>query len=154
MENQLKQLLSDPEFYKLLTDRNLEVLAQSNEVSDITTGELYQDLIKSHGLSKNDISLTWNADGIPVFKSSQYSIWPVQCLINELPPHLRSSNILLTGLWFGKTKPKMNTFLEAFVNECKYLEVKGFCFGSESIKRRVFALICSSDSPARAKTWM
>ena len=150
MENQLKQLLSDPEFYKLLTDRNLEVLAQSNEVSDITTGELYQDLIKSHGLSKNDISLTWNADDIPVFKSSQYSIWPVQCLINELPPHLRSSNILLTGLWFGKPKPKMNTFLEAFVNECKYLEVKGFCFGSESIKRRVFALICSSDSPARA----
>ena len=150
LENQLKQLISDPELYKILTNRNLEVLSQSSEISDITTGKLYRNLINKHGMSSNDISLTWNADGIPVFKSSQYSIWPIQCMVNELPPHLRPSNILLTGLWFGRTKPKMNTFLEAFVRECKQLEENGLCLSGESIPRRVFVLICSSDSPARA----
>ena len=108
-------------------------------------------------MTKNDFSLTWNAYGIPVFKSSRYSIWPIQCMINELPPHLRSKNILLTGLWFGATKPKMNTFLEAFVwwpiaivNECKEVEDDGFFLNEEVVPRKVFALVFSSDSPAGA----
>lgn len=150
LKGQLMQLLCDPALYECLTNRNLETLAQSSVISDVTTGKLYQNLIRNHGISKNDLSLTWNADGIPVFKSSQYSIWPIQCAVNELPPHLRSNNILLTGLWFGATKPKMNTFLEAFVNECRDLEDNGFLVRGEPIPRKVFALICCSDSPARA----
>lgn len=126
----------------------MEELIQSDVITDVTTAELYQNLIRFHGMSENDISLTWNADGIPVFKSSQYSIWPIQCMINELPVHLRSSNILLTGLWFGRTKPKMNTFLMSFVNECTKLEERSFLFQGESIRRKVYALICSSDAPA------
>ena len=70
-------------------------------------------------------------------------------MINELPIHLRSSNILFTGLWFGQTKPKMNTFLMSFVNECRKLE-EGFLFQGESTRHKVYALICSSDSPAQA----
>lgn len=101
-------------------------------------------------MAKNDFSLTWNADGVPIFKSSNYSIWPIQCMVNELPEHLRSSNILLTGLWFGSSKPKMNTFLSPFVNECKKLEEEGFLFPGELVSRKVFVLVCSSDSPARA----
>jgi hypothetical protein len=150
LEDQLKQLLTDPTLYSYLTNRNLEELIQSDEITDVTTAKLYKNLIKYHGMSKNDFSLTWNADGIPVFKSSQYSIWPVQCMINELPIHLRSSNILLTGLWFGRTKPKMNTFLMSFVNECRKLEEGGFLFQGESDRRKVYALVCSSDAPARA----
>ncbi|XP_046841889.1 uncharacterized protein LOC124436007 [Xenia sp. Carnegie-2017] len=150
LKEQLKQLLSDPILYEYLTNRNLEVLTESTVISDVTTGKLYKSLIRDKAMAKNDISLTWNADGIPVFKSSQYSIWPIQCMINELPPHLRSKNILLTGLWFGATKPQMNTFLEAFVNECHDLEKKGFLLREEIIPRKVFALVCSSDSPARA----
>ena len=135
LQTQIKQLLSDPDLYKFLTNRNLDMLTQSNQISDITTGDLYKNLIDKHAMSKNDISFTWNVDGIPVFKSSQYSIWPVQCMINELPPHLRSKNMLLTGLWFRSTKPKMNTFLEAFVNERKHLKKHGFYFGEESRPR-------------------
>lgn len=150
LEGQLKQLLTDPKLFSCLTNRNIDRLSQSSVISDVTTAKLYQNLINNHGMSKNDLSLTWNADGIPVFKSSQFSIWPIQCMINELPPHLRSSNILLTGLWFGHNKPKMNTFLMPFVNECKELEETGFLCSGESIPRKVYALICSSDSPARA----
>lgn len=150
LKEQLEQLLTNPELYSYLSNRNLQDLIQSTVISDVTTGKLYQNLIKHHGMSKNDLSLTWNGDGIPVFKSSQYSIWPIQCMINELPPHLRPSNILLTGLWFGKIKPKMNTFLVPFVSECKELEEEGFIFQGESMRRKVFAVINSSDTPARA----
>jgi hypothetical protein len=31
----------------------------------------------------------WNTDGVPIFKSSGFSIWPIFLIINELPYHLR-----------------------------------------------------------------
>ena len=129
---------------------NRDLTAQTIYISDITSSSLYQQLVRKQHLSENDITLTWNTDGVPVFKSSSYSIWPVQCMVNELPPHLRSKNILMTGLWFGQTKPHMNTFLKPFVDECRELEKTGFVYKFERIARKVFPLICSADSPARA----
>jgi hypothetical protein len=32
-----------------------------------------------------NVSFTWNTDGIPVFKSSKFSLWPFYLVINELP---------------------------------------------------------------------
>ncbi len=32
-----------------------------------------------------NLSLLWNTDGVPIFKSSNYSIWPLYFTINELP---------------------------------------------------------------------
>ena len=68
-------------------------------------------------LNTGNISLTWNSDGISVFKSSKCSIWPLYFAINELPIHKRwcSDNLLLAGLWFGYQKPNMLTFLKPFV---------------------------------------
>ena len=81
--------------------------------------------------------------------SSNFSIWPLQAFVNELPPHLQGKNILLLGLWFGQ-KPVMNTFLKPFVEECRKLKSIGFTFGNEVLPRKVFALLLSADSPARA----
>ena len=47
-----EQLLTDPTLYSCLTNRNLEELIQSNVISDVTTAELYQNLIKHHGMSR------------------------------------------------------------------------------------------------------
>lgn len=33
-------------------------------------------------------------------------------MINEFPPHLRNKHLLLAGVWFGKSEPKMELFLE------------------------------------------
>lgn len=68
------------------------------------------------------------SDGVPVFKSTKFGIWPVYLVVNELPPHLRflRKNILLWGVWFGPEKPKMNTFLSPFVQDMKALRE---CFG-------------------------
>ena len=71
-------------------------------------------------------------------------------MINELPPHLRGKHILLNAIWFGKSKPGMNTFLKPFVEECKKLEQEGFTIHSEAQTRKVFAVVLSADSPARA----
>ena len=70
------------------------------------------------------------SDGVPVFKSTKFGIWPVYLVVNELPPHLRflRKNILLWGVWFGPEKPKMNTFLSPFVQDMKALREEGNCF--------------------------
>ena len=45
---------------------------------DIYDGSLYQDLSKSRSFlsQKNSISFTWYSDGLKIFNSSKYSIWP------------------------------------------------------------------------------
>ena len=149
IQNQIEDILGNARLYPYLTDRNLEASLNSTLVTDIITSYLYKDLITKHGLSPNDITLSWNTDGNPVFNSSNYSIWPLQASLNELPAHLRNKHILLLGLWFGQ-KPNMNAFLVPFVEECVRLETKGFIFGREILPRKIYALLLSADSPARA----
>ena len=148
LKQQLIDLLSDAKLHPFLTSRDLTT--RTIYISDISSSKLYEELVRKHNLSGNDITLTWNTDGVPVFKSSKYSIWPIQCMVNELPPHLRSRNILVTGLWFGQSKPHMNTFLTPFVKECGELERTGFVSRIERLPQKVFSLLCSADTPACA----
>ena len=107
------------------------------------SADLYNDLVENHNFSGNDLSLTWNADGIPVFESSNYSIWPVQSAMNELPPHLQEKHILLHGLWFGTEKPAMSTFLTPFIEECKLLETNGLVFERNEKPVKVYIHVLS-----------
>ena len=64
--------------------------SSSNGYSDICDGEVYKRLVCDGFFSnKNNISLTFNTDGIPVFKSSGFSFWPLHLTINELPYRVR-----------------------------------------------------------------
>lgn len=96
--------------------------------SDVLSGTMYQNMHKPGGPLHccDGISLTLNCDGVPVFKSSQYSIWPLQGIINELSYNVRKENVLLFGLWFGTNKPNVNTFLKPFSQECEKLSAVGF----------------------------
>lgn len=60
------------------------------------------------------LSLTLNCDGIPVFKSSNFSIWPIQFLVNELPPETCIKHVMMCGLWFGSQKPNAYIFLKPY----------------------------------------
>ena len=44
-----------------------------------------------------------NIDGIQVFTSSKFTLWPILLSITKSPPHLRMNKyyILLAGVWFG-----------------------------------------------------
>ena len=147
MKDQIKDLLGQDKLKQYLIDRAIATNQTTGVISDITSADLYNDLVENHNFSGNDLSLTWNTDGIPVFESSNYSIWPVQSAINELPPHLREKHILLS---FGTEKPAMNTFLTPFIEECKLLETDGLAFEGNEKQVKVYVHVLSADSPARA----
>ena len=149
VQQQIEAMLSDSKLYCHLTNRDLETILNCETVNDVTTSSLYKELITRHGFSSNDISLTWNTDGILVFKSSKFSIWPLQASLNQLPMHLRAKNVLLMGLWFGE-KTNINTLFKPFVKESTKLQQGGFLFGNEVQPRKVFPLLFCGDAPARA----
>lgn len=61
--------------------------ATSARCDDICAGRLYRELLSSQlmGTTQHYVSVIFNTDGIPVFKSSNYEFWPLFLLINELP---------------------------------------------------------------------
>ena len=65
--------------------------------------------------------------GIPAFKSSKVAIWPLYFLVSELPcaHRISRSNMIVAGLWFGRSKPNMLTCLKPFHSSLKELENNG-----------------------------
>ena len=81
-------------------------------VEDIQDGLLYKRHFGSDGYFKDTsdknkkteihISFQINTDGVALFRSSKYSIWPIYLSVNELPPNCRYSimqciHVLLSG---------------------------------------------------------
>ncbi|KAK8783547.1 hypothetical protein V5799_010088, partial [Amblyomma americanum] len=73
---QVKDKLSLDELNFKLLPRQL-----SYDVGELTTSQGYHNL----PMSTHDLSVTWNTDGVPLYESSGYSIWPLLLQINELP---------------------------------------------------------------------
>ena len=70
--------------------KQLKIFQGKDAYCDIKDGFVYQQLVSNGFLSKsNNISFQLNTDGVPVFKSSGCSFWPIHLLINELPPSIR-----------------------------------------------------------------
>ena len=104
----------------------------------------------------SNISLTWNIDGLPLFKSSKFSLWPIYFVINELPYKLRirTENMIISGLWFGESKPNMNVFLQPIFTELIDLESSGVEVKSPSLTTpfisKVIVLAGTCDLPAKS----
>lgn len=94
--------------------------------SDIVNSSVYKQLKEQNVIGINDITLTWNTDGVSLCKSSKLSMWPLQVCINELLYRIRRNNIMLCGLFYGNTKPNMNVFLEPFAKELLDLYINVF----------------------------
>ncbi|XP_008284817.1 uncharacterized protein LOC103360717 isoform X2 [Stegastes partitus] len=147
----LKDLLTDT-----LKNHGTELLPKTvkhgHGIADVMDGMLYQNLVQQGTLAADDLTLLWNCDEVPIFTSPQYSIWPLQFTINELPYTQRQENVIVAGLWLGQEKPKMNTFLKPFVDECCDLAQHPLqwrdCTGTAR-SSKVFSLVCSSDAVAR-----
>lgn len=100
-----------------------------DHLEDIYDGSLYKKHTSTGGILNawNNLSLTWNVDGVPIFKSSKFSLWPLYLIVNELPYHLSvlKENIWFAGLWFGEIKPNMQLVLKPLVKEHSVLESSG-----------------------------
>lgn len=114
---QLKEMFLRENFYNSLQWRFQRPNNQNGIIRDVYDGLLYQEWMRNNFLlNPNNISFSWYTDGVPVFKSSKVSVWPLYLSINELPFKLRKNmdNILLVGLWFGNKKPDANKFVHRF----------------------------------------
>ncbi|KAK3922584.1 Halomucin [Frankliniella fusca] len=127
--------------------------SQPGFISDIHDGTMYRDFARRvSDYTECVISLHFCTDGAPLFKSSKTSIWPIMFCVNELPPVLRMKNILLGGLWFGKSQPPMNLLLVPLSEQAVTLS-NGFqiLVKNEPVDMRAFIIGCCVDSGARGK---
>lgn len=148
LKDQLKDILENHNVHDLCFRGDP---SGSRVIKDICDGSLYQTLKST---SKDDfLSLTFNCDGVPVFQSSKFSIWPILCCINEIPPESRDKHVLLCALWFGSKKPDMSCFFKPFVEECTNLSQVGFEWQDPNNQARrhmkVHTLCCVCDAVAR-----
>ena len=154
--DQLKALFNRQGFYSDLAHRFNR--HQTDNIEDIYDGVKYKQYMKKGNFlaNRNNISLIWNTDGIPVFKSSKYSIWPLYLAINELPVNKRwsNNNVILAGLWFSSQKPNMLTFLRPFKESISHLYTEGVEMFSPDIQGNFLCralLFCGTcDLPAKA----
>lgn len=153
IRKQLERQLSDPKFCEALQHKWSRSKTNPDSLDDIYDGAMYKSIPALNNPDKCNISLSWNVDGVPIFKSSPFHIWPLQITINELPPHLRLKHAILGGLWFGPTKPDMNSFLQPFVDECVTLENEGLpcVYNGEHTVVCAYSLLCVCDSVARCQ---
>lgn len=156
--DQVTTLFQREEFISGIQKRFSRKKKGANCIEDIYDGAIYKEYSKPGGLLSErcpyNISLTWNTDGIPLFKSSKMSIWPVYLIVNELPWHMRKKkeNLLFYGLWFGDSKPLMTAFLQPLHSSLNTLEKEGLDVVIKGEKRNIKAfLLCgTADLPARA----
>ena len=83
----------DPDFGQLIQHRFNRV-RKPGVVSDVYDGSEYSKH-SEYFQSKFNLSFALNFDGAPKFKSSSVQLWPIQLLLNELPPALRYRYIIM-----------------------------------------------------------
>lgn len=155
LEHQIKALFKRKNFSEDIFHRFQR--EKSGCIDDIYDGQLYKEFVESGFLSeenKFNISFTLNTDGVPVFKSSKTSMWPVFFAVNELPIKMRfkKNHMLLGGIWFGG-KPLHNLMLEPFLNTFRTLKrgIQVELFESErKYLSRAILLAWTADLPAKA----
>lgn len=104
-----------------------------------------QHLTRNLNFSDAIINLTFNVDGLPLFKSANTQLWPILGLIqnsNDKTPFLIS-------VFCGTSKPKpLASFLEEFIEELSLLLKNGFDFNDIHYGVTVHCFVC--DAPARS----
>lgn len=115
-------------------------------IEDVCDGDKY----KMNRL-EDQITINFNYDGVPVFKSSTFSVHPILFNINELSPKQRKHQIFVSSIWFGRKKPQVNAYFVPFVKECTQLYHNGFnyTFNGVQYNKKCKVLIGVCDSIAR-----
>lgn len=156
--NQLEEMYKRDGFYDSLQHRFFRQVPPDT-VDEVYDGNIYKQRAEPGDFlaSTSNISLGWYSDGVPVFKSSKVSMWPLYLTINELPFELRMKreNILLAGIWFGPKKPAANYFLREFLEIFATFFNNGYqmyCPGRrDAINVKGLLLFGACDLPAKAE---
>lgn len=88
--------------------------------------------------------LSINADGMPLYKSSNKQVWPILCRVNASRP-------ILVALYVGTGKPNSaDDYLQDLVTEIEELQSSGFTPCDETVAKLVVVRSFVCDAPARA----
>lgn len=123
---------------------------------DITDGECYRRLLQEGGFlhDSDNLSATFNTDGVNLFSSSKVELWPIFLALNELSPAQRFSreNMLLVGIWQGKGKPPFQPYMEIFAEEMNKLKEEGVQISTHGRNTccKLLLTCCIADLPAKA----
>ena len=103
-------------------------------------------VLKSNSLSLCDqLELQINVDGIPLFKSSSMSLWPILCSVKNIG----NKDPFVVGAFCGKEKPgSASEFLADFVSEADSILRNGLTIGEKNFSAIIHSFVC--DAPARA----
>ena len=97
--------------------------------------------LQKHPHNSNNIELLVNIDGLPLFKSTGTTIWPILC-------SFRKSEVFIVSLFCGQSKPNsVVDFLNDFLIEYKDLHTNGFIFNGTAYTLSIKLFVC--DTPAR-----
>ena len=122
-------------------------------MKDIHDGSVFQQLMINGGLlsTPENVGLILSSDGVPVFKSSKGSLWPVYFMITNIPPHQRTrmDNLIVAGLWFGPTKPNMDILLQPILKNVSSVNQKSAGIQT-AVCLQPFILLGVFDLPAKA----
>lgn len=90
------------------------------------------------------LKLSFNIDGIPLYKSNRTQLWPILGLIKNF-----RSDPFVISLFCGISKPKpLNIFLKKFIDELNELLHHGINVNGIHFKIEIHSFVC--DAPARA----
>ena len=123
-------------------------------IKDIYDGDKYLEFVNS--LSPDDrkayVTCVGNTDGATPYKFSKKSVWPVYIMLNEIPPQERINNVIVVGLWFGKSKPDLNMLLDPIVDMMNELSETGIKVKIKGETRyiKLYNLVYSLDAMARS----
>ena len=83
-----------------LTYRFQRVKRAESNIEDVYDGHLYQREFAPGGFLSEpyNISVKLNTDGVAIFRSSQFGVWPLFLLVNELPPAMRYKKLIRNSL--------------------------------------------------------
>ena len=150
---QLEAILSQRKLFDAITAQHVH---EPNKLGDIKDAALYRNYKRDH-VNHDDssiyITFMFNTDGVRVFKSNHYDIWPVYLSVLEMPEQERfqANNMILQAVWHGSQKAQMLTLLQPFYEEMKELEMGVELNTVEGVRTvKAFVLGATIDLPARA----
>jgi hypothetical protein len=91
----------------------------------------------------DSIEISLNIDGLPIFRSTQKSAWPILCAI-----HIKPVTVFPVALTFGNSKPHNLEFLHDTIQDLGELLQNGMEYNNRNIQVQLRNIVC--DAPARA----